>query len=62
MKTKSQNVRMFFGMMIFFIIGLLTITGYTQEVIQFNDPMAEMFVSLMSFMLAGVMGVALKSE
>jgi hypothetical protein len=62
MKTKSQNVRMFFGMMIFFIIGLLTITGYTQEVIRFNDPMAEMFVSLMLFMLAGVMGVALKSE
>jgi hypothetical protein len=62
MKTKSQNVRLFFGMMTFFIIGLLTITGYTQEVIQFNDPMAEMFVSIMSFMLAGVMGIALKSE
>jgi hypothetical protein len=62
MKTKSQNTRMFFGMMIFFTIGLLTITGYTQEVIQFNDLMAEMFVSLMSFMLAGAMGIALKSE
>jgi hypothetical protein len=62
MKTKSQNTRLFFGMMTFFTIGLLTITGYTQEVIQFNDPMAEMFVSLMSFMLAGAMGIALKSE
>jgi hypothetical protein len=62
MKTKSQNIRLFFGMMAFFTIGLLTITGYTQEVIQFNNPMAEMFVSLMSFMLAGAMGIALKSE
>jgi hypothetical protein len=48
--------------MTFFTIGLLTITGYTQEVIQFNNPMAEMFVSIMSFMLAGAMGIALKSE
>jgi hypothetical protein len=62
MKTKSQNTRLFFGMMAFFTIGLLTITGYTQEVIQFNNPMAEMFVSIMSFMLAGAMGIALKSE
>ena len=62
MKTKSQNVRMFFGMMFFFMLGLLTITGYTQEIIQFNDPMAEMFVAGLSLMVGGAMGIALKSE
>jgi hypothetical protein len=62
MKTKSQNTRMFFGMMTFFTIGLLIVTGYTQEVIQFNDTIAEMFVAGLSFMMAGVMGAALISK